>query len=409
MFNDKWLYSINDTKLEDKNNILYIGGFELPDKNAAAHRVVTNAKILKQLNYDVVFVGVDKSLGSDVPFLSTKKEYEDFSYYSVKYPVSLMEWLDYLSGIKDILKLVNNKTSAIIAYNYPAIALLRLKGFCKKRGIKLIADCTEWYEAQGSFLFRLIKNLDVYLRMRIIHPKLDGLIVISDYLYNFYIEKNKNIINIPPLVDLSMEKWKCNSTDHDHDRINLIYAGSPGAKKDRLDRIIDLLTQIKDEHNIKVTFKILGLTEIQYLTTFNKQAIPENIKDFLIFKGRLPHNDTLCEIINSDFEIFIRDSSLTNTAGFPTKFVESISCGTPVLSNSSSNITDFLLAGKTGFLLDDSTDDKLKSSLYQALLIKPDEIKDMKLYCKSCEIFDFKNYVKSFRIFFGSVIGEDSV
>ena len=30
----------------EKGTILYIGGFELPDKNAAAHRVLSNGKIL---------------------------------------------------------------------------------------------------------------------------------------------------------------------------------------------------------------------------------------------------------------------------------------------------------------------------------------------------------------------------
>ena len=28
---------------KEKGTVLYVGGFELPDKNAAAHRVVNNA------------------------------------------------------------------------------------------------------------------------------------------------------------------------------------------------------------------------------------------------------------------------------------------------------------------------------------------------------------------------------
>ena len=34
---------------ENKGRVLYAGGFELPDRNAAAHRVLNNAKILKAL------------------------------------------------------------------------------------------------------------------------------------------------------------------------------------------------------------------------------------------------------------------------------------------------------------------------------------------------------------------------
>ena len=37
-----------------KETVLYIGGFQLPEKNAAALRVVANAKILRELGYRVV-------------------------------------------------------------------------------------------------------------------------------------------------------------------------------------------------------------------------------------------------------------------------------------------------------------------------------------------------------------------
>ena len=44
----------------EKKTILYLGGFLLPDKNAAAHRVVNNSKIFEALNYNVILIGYDK-------------------------------------------------------------------------------------------------------------------------------------------------------------------------------------------------------------------------------------------------------------------------------------------------------------------------------------------------------------
>ena len=35
-----------------KGTIIYYGGFSLPDKNAAANRVVSNGKIFKDLGYN---------------------------------------------------------------------------------------------------------------------------------------------------------------------------------------------------------------------------------------------------------------------------------------------------------------------------------------------------------------------
>lgn len=46
----------------EMDTILYVGGFELPDKNAAAHRVLNNARLLRELGYEVVFCGVDREI-----------------------------------------------------------------------------------------------------------------------------------------------------------------------------------------------------------------------------------------------------------------------------------------------------------------------------------------------------------
>ena len=58
----------------DKKTVLYIGGFELPDKNAAAHRVVGIAKGLKTLGYNVVFLNSLKNYKG-----SFKKQYFGFN------------------------------------------------------------------------------------------------------------------------------------------------------------------------------------------------------------------------------------------------------------------------------------------------------------------------------------------
>ncbi len=64
-----------------KGTIIYIGGFELPDKNAAAQRVVSNAKLLREVGYDVVLVGVDKEISIKVD----ENIFYGFKTYSIKY------------------------------------------------------------------------------------------------------------------------------------------------------------------------------------------------------------------------------------------------------------------------------------------------------------------------------------
>lgn len=384
----------------DTKRILYIGGFELPDKNAAAQRVIANAKIWKSLGYSVFLVGTDKTKSKEIKIKDTKFEYENFTCYSTSYPISLTSWLIYLTSIKSIIELEEIQPSHIVAYNYPAFALFRLKQYCASKNIILLADCTEWYEAtEGNFAFRFIKGLDVYFRMNVLHPKIDGLIVISQYLYNYYASKNKNVIILPPLVDLTMDKWKQNS-NIDRENIEIVYAGSPGSgHKDRIDKIIKALFIIEKSIDRNIKFIVLGLTKENYLEAFGPDSFHHSMNDIVTFKGRVPHTEALKIISNADYEIFFRDNNLTNTAGFPTKFVESISCGTPVLTNLSSNIEDYLIDGKNGFMIDLSSPHAIESTLLHALKLEMNQIKEMKSYCRNSMVFDYPKFVDRFKLF----------
>ena len=48
----------------NKGTIIYAGMFELPDEDAAAHRVHGISKILIELGYKIVFIGFSKKSDS---------------------------------------------------------------------------------------------------------------------------------------------------------------------------------------------------------------------------------------------------------------------------------------------------------------------------------------------------------
>ena len=179
-----------------RGTVIYIGGFELPDKNAAAHRVLNNAKIFRELGFRVVFISVDKELCYESEILHTKKEVQGFECWFTPYPKTHKQWGDYLFSIKNFKKILTLHTDvkAVICYNYQAIALWRIANYCGKRNIKIFADCTEWPSTKGMpVVFRVIKEIDTFLRMCIIQKRLDGLLVISRYLERYY-KKCKNCL-----------------------------------------------------------------------------------------------------------------------------------------------------------------------------------------------------------------------
>ena len=387
------------------NAILYVGGFVLPDGNAAAQRVMANAKLLQQIGYEVILIGVDKEVDSDVSVVSTKETIQGFTTYKAAYPNSMIAWAKQLTSVVDIRAIMTHigreKIKAVIAYNYPAIALERLLGFCTPQKIKIISDCTEWAYLENSKRLRsLLKNWDTQRRMKKVHPKLDGIIAISDYLFNYYKGSPTAILKLPPLVDKRDSKWKELQGRALQDKVQMIYAGSPGnGGKDRIDKIIEALAKIKD--GIEKSFKliVIGITKQQYLEDFSKGNIPRNMEEKVEFRGRLPHNETIKAIKQAHYTIFIRDKNLVTKAGFPTKFVESISCGTPVLTNRSSNISEYLKEGELGFFLDVRTEEQLRFSLSNAINVSKKKVVSMKDKCRSSNIFDISSNKKYFENF----------
>lgn len=311
------------------NKVLYIGGFELPDKNAAAQRVIGISKGLRMLGYEVIFLNsVKKSSLSDIK----KIKYYGFRCFEYKREANL----DYLLLAHTAIKMINRiKPGAIIAYNYPAVALYRINRYCKKNNIRCFADVTEWYKAIGkNKVYCLIKNMDSSFRMRFVHKRMDGIITISRYLYEYYKRKN-NIVMIPPTVDLSDSKWK--KENKHNDIISFVYAGVPYVLKERLDYIVNAFERIKND--VRVNFNIIGITKEQFMELYSwKRRIPESV----CFLGRLEHEKTIEIVKQADWAIILRDNNKVVKAGFPTKVVESISCGTPIICNRFSNITDYL-------------------------------------------------------------------
>lgn len=375
---------------------LYIGGFCMPDGNAAAQRVLSVGKLLQECGFKVRFSGLKRNI--------TEPEeggIENFEYKNYPYPTTAANWIKYLTGrdyaISEIRKY---KPDIVILYNHPAHAIEHITKYCHKNGIKVIADITEWYEPSGSPIFKFIKAADTSRRMKFSHKKVDGLICISNYLENYYADTDLPILNLPPLVDVSQSKWH-QSCEKDDSEIKIIYAGSPGANKDRLDLIIKSMATVLVNHNCKVRFDVIGITKDQYV----KAWADETDYPFVSFQGRIPHEEVVRQLLSADFQIFLRSDTLQNRAGFPTKFVETITSRTIPITNLNSNLSDYLDNNVTGLVIKSLKYDDIKETIVQALSLTPEEIVAMKQSWNT-DIFDYRNYIHKIRGFI-TTLNED--
>jgi glycosyltransferase involved in cell wall biosynthesis len=95
------------------------------------------------------------------------------------------------------------------------------------------------------------------------------------------------------------------------------------------------------------------VTEDAYLNLYPEDTdlLKEyTVRNRIIFHGRLHHEEALKILQGSDYCIFYRENTRLNRAGFPTKFVESISCGVPVITTRTSDLAQYI--NNRGFLLE---------------------------------------------------------
>lgn len=384
----------------DKCTILYIGGFELPDKNAAAHLVLNNAKIFSLLGHNVMFCGVNKKLNS-----STRNYHErigDYDSFPRPYPKRMVDWLLELCSINSYKRVLgkNSNIKFVVAYNIHFIQMIKMVKLCKKNGIFFISNVTEWYENKFSIHpIKLIKFFDTLFVMRILNKKVGGIITNSSYIERYYHNYVKNILVMPPLVDIYDKKWserryKCDS------RVRFVYSGSPeqNGTKDKLLPVIKCFEKLSSYDYI---FEILGITKEQFLLQYPEMTeYLERVKDKVVFYGRVSHTESVEKLFNSDFSIIIRDATRKNNAGFPTKFVEGYTSGINIIASNISDIEMYFPKNDYSVLLSNNDEKTISSVLQKILELDVSDIRNKRRDGLSNNPFDYKKWVKKVKEFF---------
>ncbi|ACA85942.1 glycosyltransferase [Shewanella woodyi] len=332
--------------------LIYIGGFELPDKNAAAQRVIANSKIFSMLGYSLELIGVDKNLSFDDGLCSVSYSGCEFESKAVSYPKTNREWINTILGHDEIVNyLKENATDieCVILYNYPSIASFKIYSAMKQCNVTVISDITEWHSSRGAgLIFSIVKWLDTTLRIRYLAKKAGKVITTSQYMTDYYKSKNVETLELPTLYDT--RKFTTPPKTLEKSSTSLIYIGNPfdvkraakakGAVKERLDIVIKALSILSD--NYVFTFNVYGISEEDYLTVYPEHIdLIKGLSDRVFFNGKMDHSFVIQRLQESDFSVFFRDETLVNLAGFPSKLAESVSCGIPVISSHIASLTKY--------------------------------------------------------------------
>ena len=98
--------------------------------------------------------------------------------------------------------------------------------------------------------------------------------------------------------------------------------------------------------------------------------------------------NTVQEAVNhADFTILLRNRNRATMAGFPTKIVESLACGTPVITTRTSDLEHYIVDGDTGFFIDISSEEKMVKALLSIFRSSKTIVPTMKANCFNSKSF----------------------
>lgn len=363
----------------EKGTIIYMGNYELPDKNAAAHRVMNNGKIFTALGYRMVFLGTVRGES----FSGIRRSSYDENIYEEAYPLGLKQWVSHIFDTRNIEAVAEkySDTCLIITYNVPFATYKAVKKAFAKKSIKVAYDCTEWNDyAEGSLPKRLYKKHDEKMIRTKLHKACDDIIVISSLMEKQY--QGKNLLRLPPLVDLKESIWHQERIAHPG-TFEFCFAGTV-SNKESLDSVVEAFCSLERPD---IRLRIIGLTKDAYLKAYSEQQDLAQNDDRLLFMGYVPHEESLRYTLSSDCYIFIREKTRRNDAGFPTKFAESYTCGGSIITTDVSDIRDYEDDDRL-LVVDDTLSGTVKSAMLNVLSATfTEKIKELS------HSFDYKNYL----------------
>lgn len=338
---------------------LYIGSFRLPNGDAAAARVLNVARALRLAGHEVSFIswgGIEQWEDTDGEKVCMVDGFPYVVTNEIDFKGGIVEkakaWLSQGGRTKRILRERLGQYDAVISYNGSIISWL--VGFCKKYKIVLVSDLTEWYS------YSELKLLDIpgYMwNMCVTQKKVPNKIAISNYLADYY-KASHNIV-IPATCDATEGKWhvgkeKAIKVAGTFDGITLIYAGNP-ARKDAVHHAINAVQRLIDE-GCPIRFLLLGTQRETYLKNYSDLLSNKVLSEKIQFLGRIPQDDVPSYYSLADFMVLLREPNRKSNAGFPTKFAESMTSGTPVIANLTSDLGCYLKDGETGFVVGESSE-----------------------------------------------------
>lgn len=359
--------------------IYYVGAFGFPNGGAAARRILGNIKTIQLNGYEVTVVNGSSESNTElfdgIPVHSVSERPK------VDAPIfnKLFKYLMMGANTIKLIKEQKQKPDAIILYSGYAPYLFKLLFYCKTNNIKLYFDCVEWYEPKRKYQY-LFKPYywNIEASMRLLIPLCDGVICISKFLNDYYHKKGLKVVQIPPTLCVNSLPEK--DVFHPTKPYKLVYTGNPG-HKDKLSEIVNIIKKFPNEFELHIA-GIEGTNECN-----------------VFYYGEICHELAIKLVSSCHFSILFRPNNKVSKAGFSTKVVESMFCGTPVITNNTGDLSEYIEDNVNGYIFDGFSAKELECKLNYISLIDDINYTELSKNAKKTAFryFKYERYKESFQ------------
>lgn len=379
----------------NKKIFLIITSNQFPTGDAGAVRLRSFCEILFCLGYCPVVVG----MGETTKFKKEKRN--TFEFVSLRYPSTtlisrILGRLLYKRHLKMIIKKeISGEICGILIDSGTRSVFRFVEKIALNKKIPLIYDSVEWYseiEFKNGSKNKIYKHNNE-LNTKIIDEKYE-VIAISSFLEDHFSNRGIKTVRIPVIMDVDQINPSRGQIST-NEKIKIIYAGSIG-NKDHIFEMINAIGLLEKDERAKLKFTIIGITKEQYENKYGK-IDNSIIGESIIFKGRIDRTEVLEELKKSHFSFLLRPAEERYAkAGFPTKAVEALSCGIPMLCNCSSDLDMYLKDGYNSILIDECSVEACVTALRRVILCSNETINVMKSNARVTaeNNFDWKIYIK---------------
>lgn len=379
-----------------KSRVLIITYNRYPAGDAGAVRDNVFAKLYKKAGFDVTVVGMGESTDfslsecDGIPYISFRNKKGDKL-------SKLNNYFGYCSRLKAFLKSFG-KCELMHIVEIPPNALFFIKSYAKKNNIKLVHDSVEWYSPEqfksGCFdASYILKNL--WNKYWV--DKQFSVVAISSFLEKHFKNRGLKTTRIPVIIDTdSIAPLKQTVAE----KTVFMYAGSPG-KKDYLKDILAAFALLSPKALAKCELRLLGVTREQLVSLCGaKEADIARLDGMLCCLGRVSRDTVLSQLEVADFTLLLRSATQRYAkAGFPTKVVESLASGTPVIANLTSDLGDYLKTGYNAVITENATPEAMAKAIEKALELSFEKRQEMYQNSRKTaeDCFDYKLYINKIK------------